>query len=417
MSSAVSSAVSSGVSSASLASSGYTIFTKAGCIFCDKAKTLFEKHGITPTHVPCLSVTDLREKLGPFAPASTLTFPFIVGPHGKIVGGYDQLHDAFEEPLLKEDLSRFSAFPVEHDDIFDVYRKSVGCFWTADEISLRQDMTDFQTLSHNEQHFLKHVLAFFASSDGIVNENLLNNFAKEVQLAEARQMYAFQAFNEAEHNRTYGMLIDALITDPIERETLFNAIVHVPAVRKKAAWAFKWLDPVANRFAERLVAFNCVEGILFSGSFCAIFWLKRQYRGKMPGLSLSNQFISRDEGLHCQHASLLYKKLDRKLSQATVERIVGEAVANEKDFIIDAIPCALVGMNKGLMSKYIEFVADRLLVDLGHDKMYHTDNPFPWMELISLEGKTNFFESRVSEYSRAGINDASKDEFAIDDDF
>ena len=395
----------------------YSIFSKDECIYCEKAKSLFESRGITPRIIKCTGIQDLREKLGPFCPKNITTFPFIIGPHGKVIGGYDQLCDAFEEPLLQEDIARFSAFPIEHQDVFDIYLKSISSFWTADEISLRQDATDFQTLSLDEQHFIKHVLAFFASSDGIVNENLLGNFSKEIQLAEARQMYAFQAFNEAEHNRTYGMLIDSLISDPIERDTLFNAISKVPAVRKKAAWAMKWLDPTTNRFAERLVAFNCVEGILFSGSFCAIFWLKRQHRGKMPGLSLSNQFISRDEALHCEHASILYRKLHRTLSQEAVERIVGEAVTNEKEFINEAVPCSLVGMNAELMSAYIEFVADRLLVDLGHSRMYNTPNPFSWMELISLEGKTNFFESRVSEYTRAGVNDPSKGIFQLDDDF
>lgn len=386
-------------------------------MYCDKAKHIFEVNGITPRIIECTSIQDLHDKLGPFCPKTVSTFPFIVAPHGKVIGGYDQLLDTFEEPILQEDVSRFSAFPIEHQDIFDIYLKSIASFWTADEISLRQDAIDFQFLTRDEQHFIKHVLAFFASSDGIVNENLLGNFSKEIQLAEARQMYAFQAFNEAEHNRTYGMLIDTLITDPIERDTLFNAITRVPAVRKKANWAMKWLDPTTKRFAERLVAFNCVEGILFSGSFCAIFWLKRQHRGKMPGLSLSNQFISRDEALHCDHASMLYRKLHRKLSQEAVERIVGEAVSNEKEFITEAIPCSLVGMNSELMSAYIEFVADRLLVDLGHSRMYNTPNPFPWMELISLEGKTNFFESRVSEYSRAGVNDPSRDVFQFDNDF
>jgi ribonucleotide reductase beta subunit family protein with ferritin-like domain/glutaredoxin len=395
----------------------YTLFSKNECIYCDKAKEFFESKGITPHVIPCDSIQDLSEKLGPFCPKKLASFPFIVGPHGKTIGGYEQLLDSFEEPMLQEDISRFSVFPLQHQDIFDIYLKSVASFWTADEISLRQDATDFQTLSNDEQHFIKYVLSFFASSDGIVNENLMGNFSNEVQFAEARQMYAYQTFNEAEHNRTYSLLIDTLITNPIERDMLFNAITQVHAVKKKAAWAMKWLDPLANRFAERLVAFNCVEGILFSGSFCAIYWLKQQHRGKMPGLSLSNQFISRDEGLHCEHASLLYRKLHRKLSQQTVERIVGEAVANEKEFITEAIPCSLVGMNVKLMSEYIEFVADKLLVDLGHSKMFHTPNPFPWMELISLEGKTNFFESRVSEYSRAGVNDPTRDMFQLDEDF
>ena len=396
----------------------YTIYSKVGCSYCDAAKKRLDERGYTVREIQCDSLEDLREKLGPFAPSTLATFPFIVGPNATVIGGYQQICDALDEPLLQDSLARFSAFPVEHQDIFDLYTKAVACFWTADEITLRQDATDFQALSHDEQHFLKCVLGFFAQSDGIVNENLLGNFSNEVKIAEARQFYAFQAFNEAEHNRTYGMLIDALITDPTERDHLFNAIIHVPAVKKKAAWAMKWLDPVSRRFAERLVAFNCVEGILFSGSFCAIFWLKKTHRGKMPGLSLSNQFISRDEGLHCQHAAMLYRKLHRKLSQRDVEAIVGEAVANEKEFILEAIPCSLMGMNADLMSKYIEFVADRLLVDLGHSKMYFTDNPFPWMELISLDGKTNFFEQRVSEYQRAGIMDKSpSDVFALDDDF
>lgn len=382
----------------------FLILAKAGCRYCDDAKTLLHDRGIPYDTITCDTLEDARTHLGVLAPTALSTFPVVVDMETReIVGGFTQLRDRLDEPILRRTLSRFSAFPVEYPAIYELYKRAVASFWTADEILLTQDADDFQRLSPDEQHFLKHVLAFFASSDGIVNENLLTNFSNEVQIAEARQFYAYQAFNEAEHNRTYGLLIDALIRDIDERDRLFNAIIHVPAVRKKAEWALKWLDPLRRSFAERLVAFLCVEGILFSGSFCAIFWLKKHHPGMLPGLSLSNQFISRDEALHCEHAAALYRTLQHPLAAETIEAIVREAVDNEKNFITDAVPCALVGMNPALMSQYIEFVADSLLADIGYGAIYGAKNPFPWMEQIGLEGKTNFFENRVSEYARAGI--------------
>ena len=328
-----------------------------------------------------------------------------------------QLRDVLDEPLLIDDVGRFSAFPIKHNDIYDLYKKAVASFWTSDEISLRDDATHFGELTKDEQHFIKYVLAFFASSDGIVNENLMSNFSNEVQISESRLFYAFQAFNEAEHGVTYSQLIDGIVKDSAERDSLFNAILEVPAVKQKAAWALKWLDPCTRSFAERLVAYACVEGILFSGSFCSIYWLKKAHPGKLPGLSLSNQFIARDEALHCEHAALVYSKLHHKLTQSEVEAIVREAVENEKRFITDALPCSLIGINPAMMSNYIEYVADRLLQQLGYEKLYFTSNPFGWMELISMEAKTNFFENRVSEYARASIVGGSTDSFTVDDDF
>ena len=392
----------------------YTVYSKKGCTWCVDAKDLLEKKELPHIVVQCTDLDDMRTRLGPLAPYVDV-FPLITRG-SKVIGGYHNLRDSLEEPLLMEDMARLSAFPIEMPDVYKLYQKAVASFWTADEINLRQDADDFALLSKDERHFLSYVLAFFASSDGIINANIMGNFSDEIQKSEPLLFYAFQAFNEAEHNRTYSMLIDTLIKDPVERDRLFNAILHVPAVKAKASWALKWFDRTTKRFAERLVAFACVEGILFSGSFCAIFWLKSVHNGKMPGLSLSNQFIARDEALHCEHATLLYRKLRNKLSQDEVEAIVSEAVENEKRFITEALPPSLIGMNAALMSQYIEFVADMLLLDLGHTKKYRATNPFPFMEAISLEGKTNFFENHVSEYSRAGIMvDFSK--FSLDEEF
>jgi ribonucleotide reductase beta subunit family protein with ferritin-like domain len=304
---------------------------------------------------------------------------------------------------------RFTLFPLEHHDLFDFYKKSVASFWTAEEVSLAQDKTDWTTkLTENDRHFIEHVLAFFAGSDGIVMENLAANFAKEIQIPEARQFYASQMLIEAVHSEVYSLMIDA-VSDPRKAQSLFNAIETVPAVQRKAAWARKWMDP-SRRFAERLLAFVCVEGILFSGSFCSIYWLKR--RGVMPGLTLSNEFISRDEGLHYSFGCALYKKLRHQLSEETVRAIVSEAVATELEFVTDAIPCRLIGMNAELMQEYIKYVADRAMTDLGYGTLFGVNNPFPWMELISLQGKTNFFEHMPSQYQRAGDR-----EFATNESF
>lgn len=297
-----------------------------------------------------------------------------------------------------------------------MYKKAEASFWTAEEIDLSDDLKYWNKLSANERHFVSHVLAFFAASDGIVNENLAMNFSNEVQSSEARCFYGFQIAIENIHSEVYSLLIDTYIKDINEKSRLFNAIETVPCVRKKASWALKWCDRNHSSFAERLVAFAAVEGIFFSGSFCSIFWLKK--RGMMPGLCSSNEFISRDEGLHCDFACLLYGKLVNKLPQAHVFKIIRDAVAIECEFISEALPVELIGMNSGLMTKYIEFCADRLLVALGCDKCFMATNPFDWMEMISLQGKTNFFEKRVSEYSKAGVGvESAKQVLAFDEEF
>ena len=305
------------------------------------------------------------------------------------------------EPILKENKDRFVLFPIQHDEIWKMYKKAEASFWTAEEIDLSHDQKDWERLNDNERHFVKHVLAFFAASDGIVNENLAVNFMREVQVPEARCFYGFQTMIENIHSETYSLLIDTYIKDIKEKERLFHAIETVPCVQKKAQWALRWISKKNASFAERLVAFAAVEGIFFSGSFCSIFWLKK--RGLMPGLSFSNELISRDEGLHCDFACLLYNMLEGKLSTERIQEIIGDAVAIEKEFVSDSLPVDLIGMNAKMMCQYIEFVADRLLVALGYHRLFNATNPFDFMELISLQGKTNFFEKRVGEYQKAGV--------------
>ena len=319
------------------------------------------------------------------------------------------------EPILKENTKRFVLFPIEHDAIWKMYKQAEASFWTTEEIDLAQDLTDWEQLTKDEQHFIKHVLAFFAASDGIVNENLVLNFMREVQIPEARCFYGFQVAIENIHAETYSLLIDTYIKDAVEKDFLFNALDNLDCVAKKANWALNWIEN-APSFAHRLVAFAAVEGIFFSGSFCSIFWLKK--RGLMPGLTFSNELISRDEGLHCDFACLLYSMLNNKLDKKELEQIITEAVEFEKEFVTDALPVSLIGMNAKLMSEYIEFVADRLLGSLGNEKYYGTSNPFPWMEMISLQGKTNFFEKRVGDYQKAGVMvDKEKQVFSLDEDF
>lgn len=320
------------------------------------------------------------------------------------------------EPILVENKNRFVLFPIQHPDVWKMYKQAEASFWTAEEIDLSQDHNDWQhRLNEDERYFVKHVLAFFAASDGIVNENLAVNFIREVQIPEARCFYGFQIAIENIHAETYSLLIDTYIKDETEKNYLFHAIDNVPSIKKKADWALRWIEN-APSFAHRLVAFAAVEGIFFSGSFCAIFWLKK--RGLMPGLCFSNELISRDEGLHCDFACLLYSMLQNKLSTEAIHAIIGEAVMGEKEFIAEALPVSLIGMNADMMKTYIEFVADRLLVALGHPKLYHAENPFPFMEMISMQGKTNFFEKRVGDYQKAGVM-ANKEAqiFALDDDF
>ena len=319
------------------------------------------------------------------------------------------------EPILQENPNRFVLFPIQHNDIWQFYKKTEASFWTAEEIDLHQDLSDWNKLSENEQYFIKHVLAFFAASDGIVNENLAENMVNEVQYTEAKFFYGFQIMMENIHSETYSLLIDAYIKDNKEKDYLFNAIDHMDCVKKKADWALRWISD--GSFTERLIAFAAVEGIFFSGSFCSIFWLKK--RGLMPGLTFSNELISRDEGMHCDFACLLYNEhIQNKLPKDTVEAIITDAVEIEKEFVSDALPVNLIGMNSDLMCQYIEFVADRLLESLGNPKVYNVENPFPWMDMISLQGKTNFFEKRVGDYQKAGVMaEKSKQIFSLDADF
>lgn len=320
------------------------------------------------------------------------------------------------EPLLTENPGRFVLFPIQDNEIWQMYKKAEACFWTAEELDLAHDYKDWEGLTNDERHFVTHVLAFFAASDGIVNENLASNFSSEIQLSEARCFYGFQIAIENIHSEVYSLLIDTYVKDPAEKTHLFNAMETVPCVRRKARWALRWCNPELSSFAERVVAFAAVEGIFFSGSFCAVFWLKK--RGLMPGLCFSNELISRDEGLHTDFACLLYRKLVNKLPEGRVADIIGDAVEIEKEFITSALPVELIGMNSALMRQYIEFCADRLLVELGCAKRYNATNPFDWMEMISLQGKTNFFEKRVGEYSKSGVGvDAADQEFTLEADF
>lgn len=319
------------------------------------------------------------------------------------------------EPLLQDTKDRFVLFPIKYNEIWQMYKKAEASFWTAEEIDLATDIVHWEKLNPDERHFISHVLAFFAASDGIVNENLVVNFMQDITIPEARCFYGFQIAIENIHAETYSLLIDTFIKNPNEKTKMFNAFETIPAVKKKADWALRWIEK-STSFAERLVAFAAVEGIFFSGSFCSIFWLKK--RGLMPGLSFSNELISRDEGLHCDFACLIYSMLQNKLSNGVVKQIITEAVSYEKEFVSDALPVSLIGMNAAMMCQYIEFVADRLLVALGQTKVYHVTNPFPWMEMISIQGKTNFFEKRVAEYQKAGVMSNKEDQvFSQDEDF
>jgi ribonucleoside-diphosphate reductase beta chain len=315
-----------------------------------------------------------------------------------------------DEPILRENRNRFVLFPIEHHDIWSIYKKSEASFWTAEEIDMSQDTIDWETkLTADEQYFIKHILAFFAASDGIVNENLAENFVNEVQYTEAKFFYGFQIMMENIHSETYSLLIDTYIKDPAERDKLFNAIDTFDAIKKKADWALRWIE--SPSFAERLIAFAAVEGIFFSGAFCSIFWLKK--RGLMPGLTFSNELISRDEGMHCDFAVHLHNHhLVNKVPKERIQQIITEALAIEREFITESLPVDLIGMNSRLMVSYLEFVADRLLTELKCDKVFHSENPFDFMEMISLEGKTNFFEKRVAEYRKAGVG--TNEETSVD---
>ena len=321
------------------------------------------------------------------------------------------------EPILQENKNRFVIFPIKHHDIWEWYKKMEASFWTAEEIDLSQDLNDWNNkLSDEERYFVKHILAFFAASDGIVNENLAENFVNEVQYAEAKFFYGFQIMMENIHSETYSLLIDTYVKDEAEKDELFNALEVFPAIKKKADWALKWIE--SDSFAERLIAFAAVEGIFFSGAFCSIYWLKK--RGLMPGLTFSNELISRDEGVHCDFAVHLHNHhLVNKVPKERIRSIIVDALNIEREFITESLPVSLIGMNAVLMTQYLEFVADRLLVELGCDREYNTTNPFDFMDMISLQGKTNFFEKKVAEYQKAGVmnTDSDAQKISFDADF
>jgi len=318
------------------------------------------------------------------------------------------------EPLLAPDDNRFVMFPIQHQDIWQMYQKQIDCFWRPEEIDLSKDLAHWEGLNKDEQMFISMILAFFAASDGIVLENLAQRFMSDVQVSEARAFYGFQIAMENIHSHTYSNLIETYIKDKEEKSRLFNAITNFPCIKKKSDWAQKWIHDNRSSFATRLVAFACVEGIFFSGAFCSIFWLKK--RGLLPGLTFSNELISRDEALHCEFAVLLYSKLVKKIDKGRIHEIIKEAVEIETEFICDALPCRLIGMNSQMMTQYIQFVADRLSVQLGYKKIYNVLNPFDWMELISLEGKTNMFEKKIAEYALANKT-ISDNDFELSEDF
>ena len=372
---------------------GVEILSKEGCQYCDMAVELCKEYKLENKKT-IVSKEELKKRCGQQASVYPQIFM-----NDELIGTYFDFQDYLEdaEPMLLPTLDRFTVFPIQHEHLWSMYKKAQMSNWTAEEIDFSKDMDDWVNLSENEQHFIKYILAFFAGSDGIVFENLNDNFASEVQYTEARSFYAYQEHNEMVHGETYSKLIDKYIKSSSEKKQLFEAIQTIPCIENKAKWAMKWFNRDRS-FGERLLAFACVEGIFFSGSFCAIFWLKK--RGLLPGLCFSNELISRDEGLHLEFAIELFKMLKHKPNTSIIEEIVKDAVSIEKDFITDALPCSLIGMNSEKMSEYIEYVADRLLKQSGHDKIWGTKNPFDFMENISLDGKTNFFEKRVGDYGK-----------------
>ncbi len=372
---------------------GVEILSKEGCQYCDLTVDLCKEYRLEYKKI-LVDKEELKRRCG----AQVSIYPQIF-MNNELIGTYFDFQDYLEdaEPMLLPTLDRFTIFPIEHENLWSMYKKAQMSNWTAEEIDFSKDMDDWQSLSENEKHFIKYVLAFFAGSDGIVFENLNNNFANEVQYTEARSFYAYQEHNEMVHGETYSKLIDKYIRNSSEKKNLFEAIQKITCIENKAKWAMKWFNKDRS-FGERLIAFACVEGIFFSGSFCAIFWLKK--RGLLPGLCFSNELISRDEGLHLEFAIELFKMLKHKPNNSIIKEIVKDAVSIEKEFITDALPCSLIGMNSEKMSEYIEYVADRLLKQSGHDKIWNTQNPFDFMENISLDGKTNFFEKRVGDYGK-----------------
>lgn len=389
------------------------IYSKDTCTYCTQAKDLLDKHDIPWRQVIMSSVEELQTQFAQFG-KKPRSFPQIF-MGGKHIGGFVNLRDKLEEPLLIANPSRFTVFPIQYPDIWTMYKKALASFWTVEEVDFSKDRADLETLKPQEYEFIKNILAFFAASDGIVMENLVENFCAEVQIPEARQFYVSQAMIEGVHNEMYSLLIDSYVKDTKEKNKLFNAVLTMPVIKLKADWALKWLD-TSRPFGERLVAFVCIEGILFSASFCSIFYLKK--RNLLPALSVSNDFISRDEGLHQQFGELLFSYLKYKPSRDVIEAIVREAVDVEQTFTREAIKVALIGMNEKMMCTYVEYVADRILENLGCPPMYNAECPFDFMQQYGLDGKVSFFEQRNTEYSKAGVMATREDmQFGMTDDF
>jgi ribonucleoside-diphosphate reductase subunit M2 len=391
------------------------LFSKKNCSQCDIVKNLLSQLDIDFEISLCYNLGDVYRVISGDDDTCFSSFPILLDVDGTYLE-YDDILIKYNEPLLTINNNIDTIFPIQHPDLWNAYEKAVASFWTVKEIDFHQDEADWKKMSDNEKYFIKHILAFFSSADGIVNTNLANNFSSEVQFSEARAFYSYQQFNETIHSETYSLLIDRYITDPDEKMYLFQAVHNIPSIQKKANWCRSYIDRNNCRsFAKRLIAFACVEGILFSGAFCSIFWLKK--RGLMPGLCFSNELISRDEGSHLDFAVMLFNKLNFKPSVTDVHSIVTEAVNHEKEFIIDSIPCGLIGMNSTLMSSYVEYVADRFLQSIGYQPIWNSKNPFDFMENISVQGKTNFFEKKVGEYSLSNALSSDDNSFALDAEF
>lgn len=394
------------------------LFSKIGCENCDIVKRLLNQLDVKYEIQMLESLYQISKHVDEtFENYENISsFPVLVDSTKKTCYGYETILEIYNEPLLLPNCDVDTIFPIVYPDLWDAYEKSVASFWTAKEIDFSRDDQDWAKLNDNEKHFIKNILAFFAGADGIVNTNLINNFSEEIQIPEARAFYSYQQFNETIHSETYSLLIERYIRDKNEKIHLLRGIHTIPAVKKKADWCKSYINRTnCPSFAKRLIAFACVEGILFSGSFCAIFWLKK--RSLMPGLSFSNELISRDEGSHLSFACLLFNKLKFKPNENEVHKIVKEAVENECEFITQSIPCDMIGMNSVLMIQYIEFVADRFLKSIGYNVIFNSKNPFDFMENISITGKTNFFEKRVGEYAKSNVFTDDSPEFSLDTDF
>ena len=397
------------------------LFSKSNCPNCEKLKTVMRKVGHSFTIIECISLGDLAQNFKGTSFEDDIYdqggFPVttFLSDNESWIGNFEDSMIRFGEPLLMETQNKYSLYPITYPDVYEMYKKARASYWQPEEITLAKDMSDWKSMTNDERHFVSYILAFFSASDGIVNENININFSKEIEVPEVRAFYAFQEAIEAVHSETYSILLDKYVENTKQKTFLQNGVQTIPSVKNKAEWALKHMSDEKS-FARRLLAFACVEGIYFSGSFCAIFWLKK--RNLLPGLAFSNELISRDEGLHTDFACLLYNKLQHRMSYEDTELLIREAVQNEKEFIIESLPCKLIGMNDALMSEYIEFVADRLVTKLGYPKIFFTENPFDFMENISLSGKTNFFEKRVAEYAKAGVMSGDSEEtFELDAEF